>query len=40
MIQVDKEEEEEEDKGSDVESLAPSVVSLDSIARNADFITF
>jgi hypothetical protein len=40
VIQVGKEEEEGEDKGSDVESLAPSVVSLDSIARNTDFIKF
>ena len=37
VIQVDKEE---EDKGSDVESLAPSVVSLNSIAQNTDFIKF
>lgn len=36
VIQVDKEEEEEE--GSDIETLPRSVASLDSIAQNTDFI--
>ena len=40
VIQVDKEEEEEEEEGSNTKSLALLVVSLDSIAQNADFIAF
>ena len=38
-IQVDKKEEEEEEE-SNTELLALSVMSLDSIAQNADFIAF
>jgi hypothetical protein len=38
IIDIDEEEGEEEE--SDIESLALSVVTLDSIAQNADFITF
>ena len=38
QVRVDIDEEEEE--GSDIGLLAPSVASIDSIAKNADFIAF
>ena len=39
-IQVDKEEEEDEEEGSDIETPPRSVVSTDIITQNTDFIAF